>query len=104
MPILPGALMLQQTYLENFPISKYAEACNISLTSFRSLFTQKYGMSPLQYRNHLRISRAVAMLQEGSCTVAEAAYASGFDNIGYFCRYYKKITGETPKTTQTRST
>lgn len=101
--ILPGVLLLQETYLENFPISKFAEVCNISLTSFRSLFTQKFGMSPLQYRNHLRINRAIALLQEGSCTVAEAAYASGFDNVGYFFRYYKKVTGETPRTTQMRS-
>lgn len=101
--ILPGALMLQKTYLENYPISKFAQASNISLTAFRSLFAKKYGMSPLQYRNHLRIERAVSLLQEGSCTVAEAAYAAGFDNIGYFCRYYKKITGETPRTTQLRA-
>lgn len=101
--ILPGTLMLQQTYLENIPITKFAEVCNISVTSFRSLFTKKYGLSPLQYRNQLRINRAIALLQEGSCTVAEAAYASGFDNLGYFCRYYKKITGETPRTTQARS-
>ena len=31
--------------------------------------------------------------------VAEAAYACGFENIGYFCRYYKKITGEMPSET-----
>ena len=75
--ILPGVMLLQQTYLENIPMNKFAEACNISLTSFRSLFTQKYGMSPLRYRNQLRINRAIALLQEGSCTVAEAAYAAG---------------------------
>ena len=98
--ILPGVLMLQKNYLENIPIVKFSEVCNISLTNFRSQFTKKYGMSPLQYRNHLRIERAITLLQEGSCTVAEAAYAAGFENIGYFCRYYKKITGHTPAETR----
>lgn len=102
-PILKGALLLQQTYLENIPISEFAKASNISISSFRSLFTEKYGMSPVQYRNRMRIKRAAALLEEGSCTVSEAAYASGFDNVGYFCRYYKKITGDTPKGTKGRS-
>lgn len=101
--IFAGVLLLEQSYLENLPVSQYAEACNISVSLFRSLFGKQYGMSPVQYRNRLRIDRAAAMLAEGSCTVAEAAYASGFDNIGYFCRYYKKITGETPRETKEKN-
>ena len=101
--IFAGASMLQSTYLENIPITQFARASNMSISSFRDTFTKKYGISPIQYRNRLRIERAAAILKEGSCTVAEAAYASGFENIGYFCRYYKKITGETPSQTRSRS-
>lgn len=101
--IFAGVRLLEQSYLENLPVSEFAEACNISISSFRSLFGKQYGMSPVQYRNRLRIDRAVTILSEGSCTVAEAAYACGFENIGYFCRYYKKITGETPLETKIRN-
>ena len=94
--ILPGVLMLKQSYLENIPVTEFAKLCHISISSFRSLFRKQYGMSPINYRNRLRIDRAKTLLSEGSCTVAEAAYASGFDNIGYFCRSFKKITGKTP--------
>lgn len=102
--IFAGVLLLQQTYLENLPVSKFAEASNMSISSFRAMFTKQYGFSPIQYRNRLRINRAVELLNEGSCTVAEAAYASGFENVGYFCRYYKKVTGETPSETKHRDT
>ena len=101
--IFPGVLLLEQSYLENLPIGRFAEACGISISSFRSLFSKQYGMSPVQYRNRLRIDKAVAILSEGGCTVAEAAYACGFENIGYFCRCYKKITGETPQETKHRN-
>lgn len=101
--IATGVMLLKQTYLENLPIEVFAKQSNISVSSFRQLFHKQYGMSPLQYRNRLRIQRAKQMLEFDSCTVAEVAYASGFENIGYFCRYYKKITGETPRETKLRN-
>lgn len=101
--IFAGVLLLEQTYLENLPVSKFAQASNISISLFRQLFGRQYGMSPVQYRNRLRIDRATAILSKGGCTVSEVAYACGFENIGYFCRYYKKITGETPQQTKLRN-
>ena len=101
--IVKGVMLLKQTYLENLSIEEFARQSNVSVSTFRQLFRKQYGMSPLNYRNMLRIQRAKQLLEYDSCTVAEVAYASGFDNIGYFCRYYKRITGETPKHTKERS-
>lgn len=98
--IAPGILRLQQTYLENTPISEYAALCNVSLSSFRTLFRECCGQSPVQYRNMLRIKRAEALLSENAYTVSEVARSCGFDNMGYFCRLYKRVIGETPRETQ----
>lgn len=98
--IRPGVVLLQQSYLENIPITKLAQVCDMSVSSFRRLFGLAYGCSPVQYRNELRLQRARALLLEGSCNVTEAAYASGFENLGYFCRSYKKRMGETPQATR----
>lgn len=98
--IAQGATLLKQTYLENLPIETFAKQSNISVSAFRQLFNKQYGMSPIKYRNMLRINRAKQLLENDNCTVAEVAYASGFENIGYFCRYYKKVTGKTPKQTK----
>ena len=98
--IAAGVRLLEQTYLENLPISQYAEACHISVNYFRSLFQKQLGASPVKYRNRLRIERARELLREGGFTVSEVAYATGFENVGYFCRYYRKVVGETPKQTK----
>ena len=101
--IAGGVHLLEQTYLENLPIAQYAAASCVSVNTFRSLFQKQFGISPLKYRNHLRIERAKELLGEGGFSVAEVAYASGFENIGYFCRYYRQITGESPSETKKKN-
>ena len=54
----------------------------------------------MQYRNRLRLRRARQLLEDGNCTVTEAAFASGFENLGYFCRSYKKLPGQPPYSTK----
>ena len=95
--------MLRKNYLENLSIPELAAACNISVSSFRALFTECYGMSPIQYRNRLRIKRAKTLLADGGYTVAEVAAESGFYNVSYFIRFYKKTVGETPSETQAKN-
>ena len=101
--IMRGVELMRKTYLQNIPVTDYAKACSISVSSFRSLFTEYYGIPPVQYRNNLRIKRAISLLMDGNYTVAEAAAASGFENPAYFCRLYKRMTGETPGETQARA-
>lgn len=102
--ISEGVRLLQQTYLENLPISRFSDACHININTFRNLFNKQFGMSPVKYRNQLRVQRARELLREGLFTVSEVSYASGFDNVGYFCRYYRKITGESPSDTKNGTT
>ena len=98
--IFEGVRLLEETYLENLPISVFADACHFSVNSFRRHFLESFGMSPVKYRNVMRIKRAAELLSEGGFTVSEVAYACGFDNVGYFCRCYLKTTGETPSETR----
>ena len=98
--IFEGVRLLEETYLENLPISVFADACHFSVNSFRRHFLESFGMSPVKYRNVMRIKRAAELLSEGGFTVSEVAYACGFDNVGYFCRAYLKAVGETPSETK----
>ena len=98
--ILAGVRLLEQSYLENLPIERFAAASNMSENLFRKLFVKQLGISPVKYRNRLRIERAKELLAEGGFTVSEVAYASGFENVGYFCRYYRQVVGESPSETK----
>ncbi len=82
---------------ENQKVSYYAEICNMSETNFRRLFTEYTGMSPIDYRNDIRLINAKNKLQSGEYNVSEVVFDSGFTNLSFFIRLYKKKFGHTPK-------
>lgn len=94
--ITPGYLLLCRDYLRNDPVSTYAQACGISETLFRTLFSRQYGMTPIDYRNMLRLQYAKELINVFSIPVSVAAKAAGFNSTSYFCKLYKKTYGVNP--------
>ena len=88
---------ISERYAENEKIEYYAELCGMSEVNFRRLFREYTGQSPVDYRNELRLNHARIKLQSGEYNVSEAAVTSGFSNLSFFIRLYKKKYGHTPK-------
>jgi len=82
---------------KNEPVSYYAELCNMSEVNFRRLFKEYTGLSPIDYRNDLRLAAAKSKLQSGEYNVSEVAVLCGFSNLSFFIRLYKNKYGYTPK-------
>ncbi len=96
-PIRAGIKYLESNWNRDVKISEVAERCGVSETYFRRIFTKWSGMSPIEYRNSLRIANAKSLLSRRSVSIAEVSYAVGFDDQFYFSRIFKKITGISPK-------
>lgn len=77
-------------------VAEVAKAVMLSETHFRRLFKKKYCMSPIQYINMLRITRAKTALKHSADTVTQIAERSGFSDPNYFSIIFKKETGCTP--------
>ena len=93
----PALTEMIECYNENKKVSYYAELCDMSEANFRRLFREYMGISPIDYRNDIRLIHAKNKLQSGEYNVSEAAYESGFSNLSFFIRLYKKKYGYTPK-------
>lgn len=82
---------------QNKSVAYYASLCDMSEVSFRRLFREYTGQSPIDYRNDLRLTHAQKRLSGGEYNVTEAAESVGFSNLSFFIRLYKKKFGYTPK-------
>ncbi|MCK6490654.1 MAG: AraC family transcriptional regulator [Planctomycetes bacterium] len=59
-------------------------------------FTAAYGLSPVEYRIRLRLTRARELLQTSALRVAEAARVVGFANPAHFSRLFRRHFGCRP--------
>ena len=89
-------LFLENNYLTEITTAKLAQMAEVSECMFRRSFHRITGVSPMQYRNRLRLTKAKELLQSGEFTVLEAALLTGFDDPGYFSRMFKKEFGIRP--------
>jgi AraC-like DNA-binding protein len=86
---------LEENYTHRIDIGEVSKAVNLSTPAFCRFFKKQSGITFTQFVNQFRISRSRKLLLQQK-TVTEACYASGFDNLSYFNRTFKKITGENP--------
>ncbi|WNR46090.1 helix-turn-helix domain-containing protein [Paenibacillus roseipurpureus] len=83
-------------FADHRKISYYANMAGMSEPGFRRLFTEFTGLSPIDYRNQIRLQEAKKLLRSGEYRIDEAAEAIGFTNLSFFCRSYKRFFGHSP--------
>ena len=88
---------LQSHYNEEITNKKIAEIFNFHPNYMSSEFKRIFGKPLHRYLLELRITKAIGLLETGRYSVEAVAEAVGFSDANYFSRYFKKITGKTPK-------
>jgi len=73
-----------------------ASIINLSRPAFCRYFKKRANKSFIRFLNEIRIGQACRLLVNENSSVAEICYGCGFNNISYFIRQFKKITGFTP--------
>lgn len=81
---------------DDISIETLAKISGISSVYFRKIFTELYGMPPMQYVGRIRIEKAKSLLISDSISVTDVAEMSGFGSVYHFCKAFKKATGLTP--------
>ncbi|HZJ77600.1 MAG TPA: AraC family transcriptional regulator [Oscillospiraceae bacterium] len=62
-----------------------------------SIFKEQYKMTPIEYRNHLKIEKAEYLLVVTSNSTEWIAYQSGFNHYSHFYRLFFRKNGMSPK-------
>jgi AraC-like DNA-binding protein len=94
--ILKVLRYIRENIDRNITIDELSALCYLTNDHFIRLFKKEMNYTPIQYINIKKIEKAQLMLVIGTKTIKDISYSLSFDNISYFYRLFKKITGIAP--------
>jgi len=86
---------IETKYQDHVDVNEVAELCHLTIAAFCRYFKKQTHFTFTDFLNHYRINQSKKLLLQDK-TITEACYESGFENISYFNKVFKKFTGENP--------
>jgi AraC family transcriptional activator of pobA len=90
-------VLMESHYLEHWPVSRYAERLGLSTERLNRMVRAETGLNA-QALLHARLAReACRRLVHVAAPVSRLAFELGFEDPAYFCRFFKRHTGLSPR-------
>ncbi len=86
---------IEANYQNEIDVNLVAKLCNLTTAAFCRYFKKSTHYTFTDFLNQFRINQSKKILLQDK-NVTEACYESGFANISYFNKTFKKVTGENP--------
>jgi len=83
-------------YTRDITLADLAKVAQMNPNYFCRLFKTMTGRTPIDYLNYFRVESACEMLATQDCTITQVAFSSGFNDLSYFTRCFKKYKSITP--------
>jgi len=81
---------------EPLKVATLASIVSLSRSHYTTLFRLVTGYAPLNYLNHLRMQRAVQLLNTTNLSIKQISDQLGFSDQFYFSRAFKKMHSHSP--------
>lgn len=87
---------IHKNYREHITLENIAQTVSLSKSSALNIFSKYLHISPVSYLVNYRLKRSAKLLASTDGSIYSIARDTGFENVGYFCRKFKKLFGVTP--------
>ena len=94
--LLDAKEYIEKHYTDNISLFQVANYVGVSPNYLGKLILKCYGHAFTDELNRMRIKEAKRLLKNPSCRIYEVAEKTGFPNVTYFYRIFKKYEGCTP--------
>ena len=89
--------MINRDYSSDLSLEDYAKISQMSKFHFLRVFKEIVGVSPIEYRNNIRLEHAKELLEDISLPIGEIGAMVGYSSASYFCDAFRKNLGVSPK-------
>ncbi|MCM1252547.1 MAG: AraC family transcriptional regulator [Clostridium sp.] len=95
--ILNLVTWLHTHYQEKFSLAMLAESMSMSRNECCRYFKRMMNMTITEYLLEYRLSKAAALLESSDLSITEISERTGFCDVSYFIKMFRRKTGITPK-------
>lgn len=94
--LIEATKYIENNYGSDFSMADLASYCCLSESRLYHIFRRELGMTPVKYRNEIRIEKAAEVLRAGDIPLEDVAESCGFNSVAYFRETFRDYTGLTP--------
>lgn len=87
---------IDENYSEDLSLEDASKMAMLSQAYFSFIFKQITGKTFVEYKNALRIAKAIDLMKNKSMSITDICYTVGFNDTAYFSKIFKKDTGISP--------
>ncbi|MCF0134471.1 MAG: AraC family transcriptional regulator [Blautia sp.] len=87
---------IDNNFTEPITLSELSASVSMSPKYFCRFFSEMTHQTPMDYLNRQRIEKACHQLASSDVSITDVAYNTGFNDLSYFIRTFKKYKGITP--------
>ena len=87
---------IEQNYASPLTLQQLSASVSMSPKYFCRFFSEMTHQTPMDYLNRQRIEEACYQLSTTDDSITEIAYRTGFNDLSYFIRTFRKYKGTTP--------
>lgn len=93
-------MLMERDYKQSRDVNYYADLMNITSKYLTNIVRQVTGHTPKTIIDQYTILQIKMQLKRSTQSVKEIAWEYHFTDVSFFCRYFKKHTGQTPQETR----
>ncbi len=95
-PLMRVRIEIERRYDQPLTLRELASLANLSPKYLCRAFREAFGVTPLAYRQELRLREAQRLLSTSNLRIGEIATNVGFQSVYHFSRLFRKRIGCTP--------
>lgn len=96
-PIRQILVTIDASLTADLSLKRFAEELFLNTSYLSSLFKKEVGMTLTDYVNHCRLTYAKKLLKSTTLSIQDIALQSGFSDIHYFTRLFRRENHVTPR-------
>ncbi len=89
--------LIETSYSSALTLKELSASAQMTPKYFCKFFQEMTHRTPIDYLNYYRIEQACYLLSTTNQSVTEVAYNTGFNDLSYFIKIFKRYKGITPK-------